>query len=137
MKEITILTPNKVGALADVAEALGNNGINIESISAQGFKDEGVIRIITSDEKSAMHALTKMAASKEGYEIKMGDVMIVTLPDKPGELAKIARKIARAGINISCIYELKRDHEVQLVIKPEKLEDAASSLKKNGVNVRM
>jgi len=137
MKEITILTPNKVGALADVAEALGNNGINIESISAQGFKDEGVIRIITSDEKSAMHALTKMAATKEGYEIKMGDVMVVTIPDKPGELAKIARKIARAGINISCIYQLKSDHEVQLVIKPEKLEDAASSLKKNGVNVRL
>jgi len=137
MKEITILTPNKVGALADVAEALGNNGINIESISAQGFKDEGVIRIITSDEKSAMHALTKMAATKEGYEIKMGDVMVVTLPDRPGELAKIARKIARAGINISCIYELKRDHEIQLVIKPEKLEDAALSLKKNGVNVRI
>ncbi|MEM2974256.1 MAG: ACT domain-containing protein [Candidatus Micrarchaeia archaeon] len=137
MKEITVLTMNRVGALADVAEALGNNGINIDSISAQSFKDMGVIRIITSDEKSAMHALMKMAAVKEGFEIKLGDVIIVSIPDKPGELAKIAKKIARAGINIECIYQLKRDHEVQVVIKPEKLEDAVSTLKKNGVNVKV
>jgi len=138
MKEITIIVPNKMGALADITEALGNNGINIESISAQGFKDVGVIRIITSDEKSAMNALTKMSATKEGlYEIKMGDVMVVTIPDKPGELAKIARKIARAGINLECVYQLKSDHEVQLVIKPEKIDEATAALKRNGVNVKL
>jgi len=137
MKEITILTPNKVGALTDVAEALGNSGINIESISAQGFRDMGVIRIITSDEKSAMHVLTKMAATKEGYEIKLGDVMIVTMPDKPGELARISKKISKAGINIECLYLIKSDHEVQVVIKPEKMEDAVAALRKNGVNVKI
>lgn len=137
MKEITILTPNKIGALTDVAEALGNSGINIESVSAQGFRDMGVIRIITSDEKSAMHALTKMAATKEGYEIKLGDVMVVTMPDRPGELAKISKKISRAGINIECLYQIKSDHEVQVVIKPEKMEDAAAALRKNGVNVKI
>jgi hypothetical protein len=137
MKEITILTPNKVGALTDVAEALGNSGINIESISAQGFRDMGVIRIITSDEKSAMHVLTKMAATKEGYEIKLGDVMVVSLPDKPGELARISKKISKAGINIECLYLIKSDHEVQVVIKPEKMEDAVAALRKNGVNVKI
>jgi len=137
MKEITILTPNKIGALTDVAEALGNSGINIESISAQGFRDMGVIRVITSDEKSAMHSLTKMAATKEGYEIKLGDVMVVTMPDRPGELAKISKKISRAGINIECLYQIKSNHEVQVVIKPEKMEDAAAALRKNGVNVKI
>ena len=138
MKEITVIVPNKIGALADVTEALGNNGINIESIAAQGFRDQGVIRIITSDEKSAMHVLTKMSAVKEGeYEIKIGDVIIISMPDRPGELAKIARKIARAGLNLESVYQLKKDHEVQLVIKPEKLEDAAAALRKNGVNVKV
>ena len=137
MKEITVLVPNKVGALADVTEALGNNGVNIESISAQGFGNQGVIRIITSDEKSAMHALTKMAASKEGYEIKMGEVLTITMADKPGELAKIARKISRAGVNLECIYQLRKDHEVQLVIKPENLIEAAAALKKGGLEFKI
>ena len=137
MKEVTVFVPNKVGALADITEALGNNGVNIESISAQGFKDMGVIRIITSDEKSAMHALTKMAATKEGFEIKMGEVMVVTIPDKPGELAKIARKIARSGINLECIYQLKKNQDVQLVLKPENFEEAAAALRKNGVNIKI
>ena len=138
MKEITIIVPNKIGALADVAEALGNNGVNIESIAAQGFRDAGVIRIITSDETSAMHALMKIAAVKEGeYEIKMGDVMMITIPNRPGELGKIARKIARAGINLESVYQLKSDHEVQMVVKPEKLDEAAAALKKNGVRVKL
>ena len=138
MKEITIIVPNKIGALADIAEALGNNGINIESIAGQGFQNQGVIRIITNDEKSALHTLTKMPAVKEGeYEIKIGDVMLITMSDKPGELAKLTRKIARAGINLESVYELKKDHEVQLIVKPEKIADAVEALRKSGVNVKV
>ena len=34
MKEVTIVARNEVGALAQVAEALGSVGVNIEAISA-------------------------------------------------------------------------------------------------------
>ena len=138
MKEITVIVPNKVGALAEIAEVLGNNGINIESISAQGFGDVGVIRLITSDVNSAVNALEKFTASKEGYEVRSSDVITITLIDRPGELAKVARKIARAGVNLECVYQLKKDGgEMQLVIKPEDIEKTVEALRSEGIKFRV
>jgi len=139
MKEITVLVPNKVGALAEVADELGSNGINIVSISAMGVGDKGIIRLITSDERSAMNVLTKYTATKrDHYELRMGDAVIVSIPDRPGELSKICKKIAKLGINIETVYQMKKEGGVtDLVIKPEKVEEALKALKANGVKARL
>ena len=132
MKEITVLVPNKVGALAEVTEVLGNQGVNIISIAAQGFRDVGVIRLITSDEMSAMNALKKFVATRggEGYSVSMSDVLIIPVEDRPGELAKISKRIARAWINIECVYQLRRkDKIVELILKTEDIEKTKKALK--------
>ncbi|MEM2175382.1 MAG: ACT domain-containing protein [Candidatus Micrarchaeia archaeon] len=139
MKEITVFVPNKVGALAEVAEVLGENGINIISVSAVGIGEKGVIRLITSDEKSAINVLAKYLATKTGggYEMKIGDVIIVKLVDRPGELAKVCRKLARANINLEAVYLLREKDGVEVAIKPEKLETAIKELKKVGIEFRV
>jgi len=103
LKQITVLVENKVGALADVCEKLGNVGINLEAISAQGEDDHGVIRIITTDDRSATNLL-----QKAGYRVIVGDVMTFKVNDAPGELAKTVKRIARSGVNIECIYLLNK-----------------------------
>ncbi len=139
MKEVTLIVPNKVGVLAEVADVLGNNGINITSISAQGFANNGIIRLITSDEKSAVHALTKYIKGKgNDYEIRLGDVLTVTIPDKPGELSKVVKRITRLGINIESVYQIRQyAGKTDMVIKPERIEEAVSELKRQGIKVKV
>lgn len=131
MKEVTIIVPNKVGELAAITEDLGNNGINILSISAMGFEDKGVVHLITSDERSALRVL-----NKRGLDVRLSDVLVVTIPDRPGELAKIVKKISRAGINIEGVYQLKKDKGIaEIVIKPENIDEALAVLHENNVRV--
>jgi hypothetical protein len=139
MKEITVLVPNKIGVLAEVTDELGKNGVNIVSISAMGIGDVGVIRLITSDERSAMNILTKyIATKKERYEVKLADVIIVSIPDKAGELAKICKRLSKLGINIETVYLLKREAGIaELIIRPEKVDEALRELKAAGVKVRL
>ncbi len=124
MEEITVVTENKVGILADICELFGSNGVNIESISAQGMGDSGIIRIITGDVTSARRIL-----DKTGYKYSTSEVLVVKVNDVPGELGKVARKIARNNIDIECVYLLSKQKGImELAIKADKFSSAKKAL---------
>jgi len=126
MKEINVMTANRVGALADVCEALGGVGVNIRAISAYGMGETGIIRLITEDETSARNVL-----EKAGFRISVGDIVTVRLRDRPGELAKIARKLATSGVDVEAVYIIGRvNSDVEIAIKPASVRDAMQALKK-------
>jgi len=126
MKEINVMTANRVGALADVCEALGGVGVNIRAISAYGMGETGIIRLITEDETSARNVL-----EKAGFRISVGDIVTVRLRDRPGELAKIARKLATSGVDVEAVYIIGRvNSDVEIAIKPGSVRDAMQALKK-------
>jgi hypothetical protein len=126
MQEITIITQNKVGQLAEICELLGSRGINIESISAQGLGDSGVIRVVTGDAATAASALK----SRKGVTVRTSDILTVKLNDEPGELGKIARKLARAEVDIESMYLLSKQKGVmEVAIKTEDLQAAMKAIK--------
>ena len=126
MREITIVTENKVGSLATVCELLGGVGVNIRAISAQAVGDKGVIRLLTEDETSA-----KKVLERSGFKISMGDVVTVKLKDRPGELAKVARKLATSKVDIESVYILgKANTDIELAIRPGSVSGALAALKK-------
>ncbi|MEW6528543.1 MAG: ACT domain-containing protein [Candidatus Micrarchaeota archaeon] len=115
MKEITARTKNRVGALADIAELLGNFGINIESISAYGSGEEAIFRIVTNDSTTAMKHLAKLP----GVKVSESDILIIEMPNRPGELGKITRKLANKGIDLDSVYLIgKLVDTTQVIIKP-------------------
>ncbi len=115
MEEITVIGQNRVGLLADVAERLGACGVNIEAISAFGKDERAVIKLITSDVQTAIRELTAIP----GLGIKRAPVVVVELLNRPGELAKITRKLAMRGIDIESVYVIGSDRELlKLAIKP-------------------
>ncbi|VVC03907.1 ACT domain protein [Candidatus Burarchaeum australiense] len=125
MKQLTILTENRVGALADICTELGNVGVNIKSINAQGQGDYGVIRLVTEDEATA-----KKVLEKAGFRLTVSDILVVSVPDRPGELAKIARKLSNSGVDVECVYVLgKEGDKLQFAIKPSSIEHAARALR--------
>ncbi|MCX8198044.1 MAG: ACT domain-containing protein [Candidatus Micrarchaeota archaeon] len=125
MEEITIITENKVGVLAKVCGLLGSAGVNIEAISAQGLGDSGLIRLITGDTVTAKKALTKA-----GFTFKTGNVIIIKLNDAPGELYKVTRKLAQAGVDIESLYLLSKSKGlVEVAIKAADESAARKALK--------
>jgi hypothetical protein len=129
MKEIVVLAPNEVGSLAAVAEALGSVGVNIEAISAYGTDEKAIFRIITNDATTTVKALSKLP----DVEIKEADAIIFKMINRPGELGKIARKLANRGINLESLYIVSRKQDfTEVAIRPtqkdlEKARDVLES----------
>jgi hypothetical protein len=98
-KEIVIPLDNKPGSLAKVAETLGAAGVNFEGVGyATGVR--GLLRIVTNNDEKALNALTGAKVKVK----KVNEVVDVTLPDTPGTLGSMARKLAKARINIDAFY---------------------------------
>ena len=89
---------DKPGALADVAEAIAAKGVNITSVSGASCGDQGRIAIATDDNAQTRAALTDLPCTFEQKEIT-----IAALPHAPGTLAKAARQLANAGLNIESV----------------------------------
>lgn len=100
MKQFSIKIPNRPGELARLAGLLAESKINIRSIASERYPEGGgTMTVITNDD-----AKTSKALNRAGMEFISDDVLTVSLPDKPGQLARTAKQIADAGINIDQIY---------------------------------
>jgi hypothetical protein len=104
LKEFDVYVQNKPGELAKVCELLGANGVNIRAISSERGNDRPMVKIVTDDESTA-----KSALARSGIRYDLRDVISVKMPDRPGELGKIARKLARSMVNIDSVYILGKD----------------------------
>ena len=109
MNRIIIVAKNEVGVLADISQALADKGINIETISAEGLAEQGVITLTADAHDDALRVLMDA-----GYKAVSDDSLILRLPDEPGALAKVAGRFKDAGVNIQSLHIVERqgDHTI-------------------------
>ena len=86
---------NRTGELARITEAIAPKGINITGFSGATCGDNGTVVLTTSDEAATRRTLTEAK-----FNFKETELVVTALRDQPGSLAKIARKLADAGVNI-------------------------------------
>jgi hypothetical protein len=99
-KDLSVLLEDRPGALADLGEALGKAGINIGGMCGVAGDGKGVVHILVQDPSSARRVLNAI-----GIRVpEERDVLILDVQDRPGELGKMCRKIANAGVNINLAY---------------------------------
>ena len=98
MHAFVVEVKNKPGELARVAEALGQKGINITGFTGATCGDSGSVCFITNDESG-----TRRALEQAKYRATERELVLATLPDKPGSLADAARRLANAGVNIEAV----------------------------------
>ena len=101
MREFIIHLENRPGRLASVTEALATASVNIEALSAHGSGVESVLRLIVDDAPLARRALDEAGL---GFEER--EVLTAQLPNEPGALASITRRLADANVNIDALYVL-------------------------------
>ena len=98
-KQLAIFLDNRPGTLARLADALAKAKINIYAISTSDTVDHSVIRLVVSDYRRALHVF-----EEHGTLVVEDDVLMVEGTNKPGELAKLAHRLANAKINIEYCY---------------------------------
>lgn len=120
--ELQIALTDQPGSLATLAEALGDAGVNLDSLSGTGATGtKGSARIIVTDAAGARKAI-EAAGLRVTTERQ---VLVVELDDRPGELAKLARKLADAHINLDAAYLLGQGHgKKQIVLGVPDVEQA-------------
>jgi hypothetical protein len=104
LKEFDVYVQNRPGELAKVCELLGKQGVNIRAIASERGGEKALIRVVTDDEVT-----TKSALSRHGIAFDQRDVISVRMLDRPGELGKMAQKLARGMVNVDAVYILGKD----------------------------
>lgn len=125
MKQIVIPVPNRPGVVADVSEALGSAGVNIEEMDAEGAVDNGVIILMVDHYDLALRTL-----QEAGFQAITEDALVLKLLNEPGSLAKIARRLEIASINIRSLRIAKHLGEHTLVtLVTDRQEEARGILR--------
>ncbi len=110
MKDLAIELQNRPGALAEMGEALGRAGVSVEGGGVFVVNGIGVAHFLFNDGSAARRALEaagiRVLAERE--------VLVQRLRQgEPGQLGKISRRMAEAGVNIEVQYS---DHDHQLIL---------------------
>jgi hypothetical protein len=106
--DLTIDIENTPGALAQVAGAISDAGVNIAAATCVGPGDRAELHILVPHAEAARHllAISHLAVSRER------EVVVIDVEDRPGVLADLTRRIARAGVNIDLVYIATRNRLV-------------------------
>ena len=110
MTDLSIVFENRPGALAEMGEALGRAGVSIEGGGAWVVDGRGAAHFLFSDGTGARQALEAAGI----VVLKEREVLVLRLnQQEPGQLGKIARRLAEADVNIDVMYS---DHEHRLIL---------------------
>ncbi len=131
MRDLAIRLENRPGALAEMGEALGSAGVSVEGGGAFVVEGKGLAHFLFEDTVAARKALEEKGIAV----LDDREVLVQRLKqDQPGQLGKISRLMAEAGVNIEVIYS---DHQNQLILVVDDLEKgrAVSEAWKSGAKI--
>ena len=116
MKDLTIVLDNQPGSLAEMGKALGAAGVSIEGGGAFVVDGRGIAHFLFEDGHAARQALERVGIQV----LEVRDVLIQKLnQEEPGQLGKLTRRMAEAGVNIKTLYS---DHDHQLILVVDDIE---------------
>jgi hypothetical protein len=94
-KQFVVQLKNEPGAMANLAEALAARGVDLRAIGGGSMGDSGHVIMTTADDETARTVL-----EDGGYVYVEGESILAEVDDKPGGMARLARALADAGVNI-------------------------------------
>jgi hypothetical protein len=97
--QLTVSLKSRPGVLAQLARTLADAGVNIATLSADAVSGRGKIRITVNDPVKAKRALRRAK-----YRVSEEPAFVVRMRNKPGTLARVAGKLAKARVNIKSAY---------------------------------
>ena len=123
--DLVIDIENTPGALARVAAAISDAGVNIAAATCLGPGERAELHILVKHAGAAKHslAISQLAVTRER------EVVVVDVHDRPGVLADLTRKIARAGVDLDLVYVATQN---RVVFGAKDLEGLRAALEEPG-----
>jgi hypothetical protein len=98
--DLVIEVDNEPGALARVATAVSDGGVNLSAATCTSPGARAQLHILVKHPEAAKHALATAGVTVTSER----EVVVVEASDRPGELADLTTKVAAAGVNLDLVY---------------------------------
>ncbi len=123
-KQVSVFLENKLGRLNEVAQILGEAGVNISAFTVADTSDFGVLRLIVSDSEKACDVL-----KANHFSVRTTDVVLVKSSNRPGALSKMLSILNSEGIFIEYLYAFSMDEDMAVfVVRPTDVDKCLEKL---------
>ena len=99
VQQLSLFLENKPGTLAEVCKELARQKVNIAALTISDSVDHAIVRMVVSEPRKALDLF-----ESRGVLVVEAKVLMIENSNKPGSLAIIAEKLAKAKINIEYAY---------------------------------
>jgi len=123
VKQLSVFLENASGHFLKLSTCLGKAGVNISALSLAESAEYGIARMILDDVQKGAAVL-----SEAGYNVKITDVLQLTIPDTPGSLGTVLVKLAEGNVNVSYIYGYSTMGAANLILKVDNPEHSQKLL---------
>ncbi|WP_327367216.1 ACT domain-containing protein [Streptomyces sp. NBC_01217] len=110
LQDLEVHLPNRPGALADLGQALGSNGVSLEGGGVFTHDGHAVAHYLVDDGPAALTAVNAVGL---GPAVVRDVTMTRLNQETPGQLGALARMLGDAGVNVLIQYS---DHAGNLVL---------------------
>jgi hypothetical protein len=131
VRQLSLFLENKPGSLSRPVKLLAEAKINILTLSIADTQQFGILRFVVRDWESAKRLL-----EKEGFVVKVSDMVALEVADEPGGLAKILETLEKARVNVEYMYgfTLRKEGKGVLAFRFDDPDAAIAALQKQGIN---
>ena len=130
--QISVFIENKEGRIKKAINTLSEAKVNIRALSVGDTAKYGILRLIVSDNETAIKSL-----EADGFIVKESEVVVVVVPDKPNGLNSTLSILDDADINLEYIYAFvsSQPNEAIVAMKVEDTEKAIKVFEENNAKI--
>lgn len=99
VQEIAVKLENRPGALSEINEILGANGIGILALTVRAEGPTGILSFVSTDPARALNIL-----ESAGYSATVHEIIAAEAPHHPGGLNALLKPLKLAGVNVEHLY---------------------------------
>lgn len=130
VKQLSVFVENRPGRLSAITKLLGDANINIRAMSIADTKDFGILRLIVDDAEKALTVL-----KDEGCSVTITNVLVLSISDTPGSLAKAMETLYKDNISVEYMYAAfinSDSNTASLVLRVDNTDGACVALTEGG-----
>jgi hypothetical protein len=130
--QLSLFVENKPGHLLAPCRLLADNHVDLRALSVADTQQFGVLRLIVAEPEKAAVLL-----DRNGFVVKMTEVLAVEVEDRPGGLARVLAAIDGSPLNIEYMYAFPFGHDDRavLIFRFDDPDVAIARMQAAGINV--
>ena len=131
VKQLSLFLENKPGSLSGPVKLLAKAKLNILTLCIADTQQFGILRFVVRDWEKA-----KQVLEKDGFVMKVSDLVAIEVADEPGGLADILETVERVQVNLEYMYgfTLRKEGKGVLAFRFDDPDRAIAALQKKGIN---